>query len=42
MAREIYNLGRVTGLSAYELNVKHQMEEYPDKKESFKLWVWIS
>ena len=30
MAREIYNLGRVTGLSAYELNVKHQMEEYPD------------
>lgn len=30
MAKEVYNLGRVTGLSAYEMNVKHQLAEYPD------------
>lgn len=30
MAKELYNLGRVTGLSAYELSVKHQLAEYPD------------
>lgn len=30
MAKELYNLGRVTGLSAYEMSVKHQLAEYPD------------
>lgn len=30
MSQELYNLGRVTGLSAYELNVKQQLSEYPD------------
>lgn len=30
MAKEIYNLGRVTGLSAYELAVRHQLSTYPD------------
>lgn len=30
MSQELYNLGRVTGLSAYELNVKHQLSEFPN------------
>lgn len=30
MAKELYNLGRVTGLSAYELAVKQQLSTYPD------------
>jgi len=40
MPKEIYNLGRVTGLSAYELNVKHQLEEYPDMPSmTEKEWI---
>lgn len=30
MSKEIYNLGRVTGLSAYEMAMKHQLATYPE------------
>lgn len=30
MPREVYNEGRVVGMSAYELYLRHQMSEYPE------------
>lgn len=30
MPRKIYNEGRVVGMSAYEIYLRHQMSEYPD------------
>ena len=41
MPKEIYNEGRVVGMSAYEIYLRHQLSEYPDMTPSTER-EWLS